>query len=235
MAKSKGSNRAEAVANESKDGRTSGKAKDAADRSKGGMRACDKAATKERVVWNAYLAKIFQGNAVMHQDSRFEVKERAAEGTADEVEERTDEGKKRQMESKEVGRKKKKLNAVTPSPGKGKWTDEEERLFVEGVTEYGWGSWAKISKVVKTRTNSQVNSYAVNKPQRINAGKEELGELKIPPELDKVCFSSPCFFLLVSFKCPGLTSLLSLAPHPRTPARRDPHPPPSTELLRYSR
>uniref|UniRef100_A0A2N9J1D8 HTH myb-type domain-containing protein n=1 Tax=Fagus sylvatica TaxID=28930 RepID=A0A2N9J1D8_FAGSY len=41
------------------------------------------------------------------------------------------------------------------------WTDEEKRLFQEGRTEHGWGSWKEISENnVKTRTPTQVGSYA---------------------------------------------------------------------------
>ena len=45
---------------------------------------------------------------------------------------------------------------------KGKWTDEEHRLFVEGLELYGKGKWKKITSHVRTRTYSQVTNYASN-------------------------------------------------------------------------
>ncbi|GFH58433.1 hypothetical protein CTEN210_14909 [Chaetoceros tenuissimus] len=42
----------------------------------------------------------------------------------------------------------------------GKWTDEEQRLFLEGLKKYGKGQWKKIASHIRTRTNDQVRKYA---------------------------------------------------------------------------
>lgn len=44
---------------------------------------------------------------------------------------------------------------------KGKWTEEEHQLFLQGMEKYGRGSWSYIaSELVKTRTQLQVRSHA---------------------------------------------------------------------------
>ena len=45
-------------------------------------------------------------------------------------------------------------------PGKGRWTDDEERLFAEGFSRCGWGEWNAIAKMIPTRTNIQVKTHA---------------------------------------------------------------------------
>lgn len=41
----------------------------------------------------------------------------------------------------------------------GRWTPKEEELFRKGVATYGIGSWAKVAKVVGTRTTEQTRSH----------------------------------------------------------------------------
>lgn len=78
--------------------------------------------------------------------------------------------------------------SVTPSPlpvAKGKkgggeerrkgvpWTEEEHRLFVAGLAEFGKGDWRSISRnFVLTRTPTQVASHAQKYFIRMNSGKK---------------------------------------------------------------
>ncbi|GFH49057.1 protein MYSM1 [Chaetoceros tenuissimus] len=57
---------------------------------------------------------------------------------------------------------------------KGKWTDEEHRLFEEGLEKYGKGEWKKIASHVRTRTRIQVNNHAekyIAQAENTNKGK----------------------------------------------------------------
>ncbi|KAF1897042.1 hypothetical protein Lal_00034744 [Lupinus albus] len=48
-----------------------------------------------------------------------------------------------------------------PLPKRITWTEEEHRLFLEGISRYGKGSWKKISQnCLKSRTPSQIASHA---------------------------------------------------------------------------
>ncbi|KAL8051545.1 hypothetical protein ABFX02_06G154200 [Erythranthe guttata] len=54
------------------------------------------------------------------------------------------------------------------------WTEDEHRLFLEGLHKYGKGDWRSISRnVVVTRTPTQVASHAQKYFLRQNSGKKE--------------------------------------------------------------
>ena len=53
--------------------------------------------------------------------------------------------------------------------GKGRWTDDEERLFAEGFSRCGgWGEWKAVAKMIPTRTNIQVKTHAQKVPRKQN-------------------------------------------------------------------
>ncbi|KAJ0967953.1 hypothetical protein J5N97_024870 [Dioscorea zingiberensis] len=55
------------------------------------------------------------------------------------------------------------------------WTEEEHKLFLKGLEEYGKGDWRGISRsAVKTRTPSQVASHAQKYFLRLEAKQKNL-------------------------------------------------------------
>ncbi len=46
------------------------------------------------------------------------------------------------------------------TPGSGKWTDAEKKMFEQGVGLKGWGRWIEVSAIVETRTSVQVKTHA---------------------------------------------------------------------------
>ncbi|KAG7583763.1 Myb domain plants protein [Arabidopsis suecica] len=56
------------------------------------------------------------------------------------------------------------------------WTEEEHRLFLDGLNKYGKGAWSMISReFVKTRTKIQVASHAqkYDKRQKLDINKRK--------------------------------------------------------------
>ncbi len=65
--------------------------------------------------------------------------------------------------AKTKGGRWKTVTTINPATGQvensGTWTNEENRLFLEGVELYGKGSWDDIASHVKSRNEKQVNNH----------------------------------------------------------------------------
>ncbi|KAL9179309.1 hypothetical protein ACHAXT_008599 [Thalassiosira profunda] len=59
---------------------------------------------------------------------------------------------------------------IDPTTGRvkntGRWTDDEHRLFLEGLEEYGEDSWDEIATLVKSRTAEQTRGHAIKHFQK---------------------------------------------------------------------
>nr|KYP60161.1 Myb-like protein J [Cajanus cajan] len=53
-----------------------------------------------------------------------------------------------------------------------RWTDDEHRLFLDGLEKYGKGNWKEISRYIVTKSKSQVSSHAQKYFLRKNAQKK---------------------------------------------------------------
>lgn len=69
----------------------------------------------------------------------------------------------------------------TPETGKhtGRWMPSETALFRKGLENFGWGSWARISSFMETRSKSQVKAFA-----KTAAGLENKTEKSFLPVLE---------------------------------------------------
>ncbi|OIW08836.1 hypothetical protein TanjilG_16417 [Lupinus angustifolius] len=81
-----------------------------------------------------------------------------------------------------------------PPPKRITWTNEEHRLFLQGIKQYGRGNWKKISQnCLKSRTPSQIASHAqkyflrqssvVRKRKSIHDGTLEIVQASSPRNL----------------------------------------------------
>jgi len=70
-----------------------------------------------------------------------------------------------------------------PETGKhiGRWMPSEMALFRKGLENFGWGSWARISSFMETRSKSQVKAFA-----NTAAGLENKIETSFLPVLKKI-------------------------------------------------
>ncbi|GFH47115.1 hypothetical protein CTEN210_03589 [Chaetoceros tenuissimus] len=68
------------------------------------------------------------------------------------------------------------LSPYSDKLNKGKWTDKEHRLFVEGLELYGIEDLKKIASHIKTRTNYQVRYYADKYFSSVGIMKTNTGE-----------------------------------------------------------
>lgn len=57
------------------------------------------------------------------------------------------------------------------TPGKGRWTGEEHRIFLEGLERYG-SDWNAISNLVKTRTPVQTRTHHQKFDQQKRKGRQ---------------------------------------------------------------
>lgn len=55
---------------------------------------------------------------------------------------------------------------------KGRWTDEEKKIFLEALLVHGRGRWKLISRTLTTRTLVQIKSHAQKIIERMDAGHD---------------------------------------------------------------
>ena len=59
--------------------------------------------------------------------------------------------------------------------GNGRWTEEEHKLFLEGLVQYD-NDWGRVQRHVKTRSSNQIRSHAQKFFLRISKSIEEKEE-----------------------------------------------------------
>jgi hypothetical protein len=64
------------------------------------------------------------------------------------------------IENDDVQEEGSEVNAEQDEVEREPWKEEEIQLLKDGITEYSWGKWAKISLVKKVRTPSRCGKYA---------------------------------------------------------------------------
>lgn len=62
-----------------------------------------------------------------------------------------------------------------PNVQRGTWSEEEHNLFLQGLEEFGAGSWKEIAKMIPSRTSDQTRSHAQKYFKKLAKSKKTQG------------------------------------------------------------